>query len=120
MTIDLETIGAGGDQDESWCVCRCCGHHGDDVLGRVRRHNEYAHVDAKDLNKLRLCDLCACVGAVCSGASGSYPVGNIPMQEFAGLLRTAIWMIRDGATPIGDDTPLAREFEEHEDDTDDE
>lgn len=77
-------------------VCRCCGFEGKEVTERVRV--------TKDTNKhwphkvewMHLCDLCACVGPVCSGRDGGEPA---TVRDLSAMLRAVLEKIDSTATP---------------------
>ena len=80
-------------------TCRACGFIGREVEERLESFEKYEHVDAEELTKLRLCDLCACVGSICEGGHGQRSIKDMPISNLIDMLHTVIWKICDGGDP---------------------
>lgn len=75
-------------------TCRVCGFVGDEVRDRVTKFAKWDHAQPEQIEDLRLCDLCACIGSLCAGADGYASVAQLTQCELISLLRTVIWKIR--------------------------
>lgn len=77
--------------------CRVCGFTGKEVTDRIERFKGKTLLKRSAEEIMRLCDLCACVGSICSGknSAGYKSINELTIIDFINLLWTVIYKIKD-------------------------